>query len=296
MTLYYSDQNKHNIHAKHIVQKCIKDNQLDQYIDIQNNVFGVTIRPGKKWTSFCEKQYYKHKANHVLLEDIAFAPDNSLNFVNNLHNCQRLTIQNGCKLDLSPLAGNNQLVDLQIYPFVKTLKFDLASLPGLRRCMVPLCPQLLSLMECRNLVCLHLCGGRFEGCIELDSLPALQEFWCSQLSKITQVVFNSEVRLRSLSLMFLKAFKTIEPLRSVVEELLYVKLDKTPLMPIQWLAQAHKVECIALRIGKIPSINCLKYLKNLQVLDLFGSKIMDQDFSVRDSLKGELDSRYWGGR
>jgi len=153
---------------------------------------------------------------------------------------------------------------------------------------------LMSVLECRKLVCLFLCGGRYDGALNLESMCSLEELFIESVSGLKAVVLNSDVRLRSLQLRCLKAFQTVEPPDSVLDELRVVDLRQVQNMDIQWLAQAEKLECISLWLGEIPSIRFLSGLKKLQVLSLFGSKVKDKDLSFRDSLKGELDSRCWG--
>ena len=59
------------------------------------------------------------------------------------------------------------------------------------------------------------------------------------------------------------------------------------------LTQGVQLECVSLRLGKIPSVRCLRNLKKLQVLDLFGTKVVDGDLDFTKSLPGELDTHYW---
>jgi hypothetical protein len=183
---------------------------------------------------------------------------------------------------------------LAIFPFVSVSDFDLSGLKNLRRCLIPAVPELKSFLACKGLISLHLCGGRHSENLDLQTLTLLEELFCEGVKKLRQVTLNSKVRLRSLKLSHSKTFEQIVPRRCVAEELRVVELNKVPNVDILWLAEAQKVECISLRLGEIPSINFLKGLKKLQVLDLFGSKVKDGDLSFRDSLKGELDSKLWG--
>jgi hypothetical protein len=293
MTLYYADAKKYFLKTKKIIHEAIDDKEADQLVHVKGSVFGTIIRPGKRWSSFSEKLYHKYKANGVWLENISCAPDGSLDFINSLSGCERLVIEGGQKVDLAPLAGNLYLLDLQIYPHVKAVKFNLANLPNLSRCMVPLCPQLMSILQCQKLVCLFLCGGRHDGILKLESLSALEEFFAEGISNLKTVAFNSGVRLRSIQLRSLKSFSDFEPSLAVLEDLRVIELNKVPSMDIKWLAQAAKLECISLRLGEIESVSFLSGLKKLQVLDLFGTKVKDKNILPCDSLGGELDSRFW---
>lgn len=295
MTRYYADENKRFWYLKLPTFRYRTDKQADQQVDIDDTVFGTVIHPSKRWTPFCEKLFHQFRANTVRLDAMGSAPDGKLDFINNLPACKSLIIEGDHPIDLSPLAGNPHLEDLQVSPWARVGEFDLAGLPNLRRCFIPLCPQLMSFLKCPDLVCLHLCRGVQEGVLNLESLPALEELMCTLLPRLKGVKLNSKVRLRSLDLESLKSFETIEPLRSVVEKLLVVELHRTPRLSPEWLAQARRAECISLGL-KIPSINFLKDLKKLQVLSLFHGKVADQDFRIRDALKGELDHQLYSDK
>jgi hypothetical protein len=295
MTRYYADENKRFWYLKQPIFRYRTDKLGDQQVNIDDTVFGTVIRPTRRWTPFCEKLFHQFKANTVRLEEMSWAPDGKLNFINDLPACKSLIIEGEKPIDLSPLAGNPHLEDLQVSPWARVAEFDLTTLPNLRRCFIPLRPPLMSFLNCPDLVCLHLCCGAFEGILNLESLPALEEFMCSNMPRLKGVKLNPKVRLRSLDLADLKSFETIEPLRSVVERLLVVELHKTPRLNPEWLAQARRAECISLGL-RIPSINFLKGLKKLQVLSLFHGKVADQDFRVRDALKGELDHQLYSDK
>jgi hypothetical protein len=296
MIRYYADVKKYYIKTKRIIHETIEDINADQLVHVKSSVWGTIVRPGKRWSPLCEKLFQKFEANGVWLEDISCAPNGTVDFINSLSGCERLVVEGGQKLDLGPLSGNSNLLDLQVYPAVKVSKFDFGSMPSLRRCMVPLIPQAESVLKCQKLISLSLCGGQCEGSLNLDSLSSLEEFFCESVRKINRVVFNPNIRLRSLRLRFLRDFKTLEPLSAVLKNLRVVELEKIPLMEINWLVNAKELECISLRVGEIPSIKFLGGLKKLEVLDLIGTKVKDNDLSLRDSLKGELNSKLWSDK
>ncbi len=291
---YFADERKYFLNTTDPVTEFFEDKEEKQFIHVTGSTFGIEIRPDKKWNKRCEALYRKWKANAVRLENMGSAPDGSLAFVNDLPTCQRLEIDHDTAVDLSPLVGNRQIEDLRIGPFSRGTKFDFSQLPNLRRCQIPARLEYESLFTCSKLVCLFLCGGAHEGVLDLEGLTSLEEFIGKQVGKLKGVTFNSEVRLRSLELTGMKTFESAGPLPALTEKLLVVEFGGVPKLNIQWLASAKNVECIALRLGEIPSIKFLHGLKKLQVLDLFGSKVKDKDLSFRDSLKGELDPRLWG--
>jgi hypothetical protein len=293
MIPYYVDERKYLLRTKNPVTKLIDDREAGQPIHVTGSIFGITVRPGIRWTSLCETVFRKTGANGVRLEEITSAPSGNLGFVNGLPTCKRLLVEGGGKVDLSPLAGNRQLEDLQLSPSIRISDFDLTTLPNLRRCQIPVRSELISILNCRQIVSLWLNGGSKDGTLKLDTLSSLEEFFCSGVVKLKSVVLNSKVRLRSLELSHLRDFQSIEPQSAITEDLRVVELNKVPSMKLEWLRRAEKLECIALRLGEIPTINFLKGLKHLQVLDLFGSKVKDGDLSFRETLKGELDSKLW---
>lgn len=294
MSAYYADARKYFLNTKNPVIDSKPDKKAGQFVGISGSVFGVAIKAPKDWTPFCEALFHKRKANGIVLGDWSGAWNGDLGFINRLPACKHLTIEYGDQIDLSPLGGNRHLEGLQLSGSKRPSELDLASLPNLRRCQMPVYPELMSVLECRNLISLALIGGKHEDTLVLDSLATLEEFICARVGKLKGVVFNPRVRLRTLELSHMKLFESAGPLPSIVNELRDVTLNQVPRMKIDWLSQAKKAECIALRIGEIPSIKFLKGLKRLQVLDLFGSKVKDRDLSFRDSLKGELDPGYWG--
>jgi hypothetical protein len=297
MTLYYADERKFLRRTKNPITKLEADRDGDQFVHVTGTIFGITIRPSKRWTPFCDRLFRKMNATSVRLEDISCAPEKSLGFINDLPGCKRLSVEGGEGVELEPLSNNAHLEDLQIGPSVRLVsEFDLATLRNLRRCFVPYVSGLRSFSRCSKLICLGLNGGRHEGIIDLNALSAVEEFICANVVKLRGVVFNSKVRLRSLGLIHMKDFESLEPQAAITQELLNVQLNKVPKMKLEWLRKAEKIECIALRLGEIPTINFLRGLKNLQVLDLFGSKVKDGDLSFRDSLKGELDSTLWSSK
>jgi Domain of unknown function (DUF4259) len=293
MTLLYADKQKEFGHYRGRLYDYKTDDATGQNVGIDRSVLGTRIHPDRQWTPFCEKLYVKYGANGVRLSDITVAPNQSLEFVNHLQGCERLRIQDVGKIDLSPLAGNKTLVDLELPPFGTFEEFDLSTLPNLRRCDIPLIPQLRSFIKCQKLDSLRLTVGKHEGVLNLEPLTELREFQCLQIKKLTGVRLNPKVRLLSLVLTGMKDFELLEPLNVACEELRVVRLDKVPKFNIDWLSRAEKVECISLGL-KLPSIKFLGGLKKLQVLCLFGSKVEDGDFSVRDALKNELDRYLWG--
>lgn len=294
MTIYYyADGLKYFTVEKNPVRKDIKDKEGDQYVTVGSSLGGMCVSPFIRWTPCCEKLFRKYKAYHITLPDISSAPNRDLGFVNDLPACKSLRIQNGDEIDLSPLAGNRNLESLDLCWPARYKPFDFTTLPNLRQCWVPLCPELRSILQCRQLVSLSLEGGRHEGILHLETLPALEEFICVNVRGLKGVVFHPNVRLRSLELSYLRNIESCEPLEAITQELRVVELDHVPRMKIEWLAQAEKVECISLRLGPIPSIKFLSGLKNLRILDLFGSKVMDGDLSFRDSLVGEHDKKLW---
>jgi hypothetical protein len=297
MTLYYTDERKYLIRTDNPITDLREDKEGGQFVHVTGTIFGITIRPSKRWTSFCNKLFREMRATGVRLEDISCAPNRSLAFINDLPGCKRLSVEGGEGVELSVLSENTDLEDLQIESSVHLEnEFDLTRLRKLRRCFIPYIPALTSFSKCSKLVCLGLNGGQLEGTLDLRSLSALQEFICANVRKLRGVLFNSQVRLRSLELLYMKDFESLEPQTAVTQELLNVQLNKVPRLKFEWLRQAEKIECIALRLGEIPTINFLRGLKNLQVLDLFGSKVKDGDLSFRDSLKGELDSTLWSSK
>jgi hypothetical protein len=291
---YLVDANKYNLFAKNPITDFKRDKQHGQSVYITNTVFGITIRPGKRWTPFCEKVFAKYKATSIRLDDISFAPNGRLDFITRLPACRRLSIEAGENVDLSPLANNDSLEELAIFPYVSVSEFDLASLKNLRRCIIPVVPELKSFLNCEQLISLQLCGGKHSENLDLSSLDSLEEFFCEGVKNLKQVALNPKVRLRSMRLSNSKTFERIVPQNCITEELRVVELNKVPNIGIRWLAEAEQVECISLRLGEIPTVNFLKGLKHLQVLDLFGSKVQDRDLSILNSLKGELDSKLWG--
>lgn len=296
MIPYYVDERKYLLRTKNPITKLIDDKEARQPIHVTGSIFGITIRPGIRWTALCDKVFRKTGANGVRLEEVASAPDGDLSFVNELSGCTRLLLEGGGKVDLSPLVGNRQLEDLQLSPSLLMGDFDLTTLPNLRRCQIPVCSELMSVLNCHQIVSLWLNGGSCAGTLKLVTLSSMEEFFCSGVAKLKSVLLHPNVRLRSLELSHLKDFEKIEPQEAITEELRVVQLNKVPRMKLEWLRRAEKLDCIALRLGEISSINFLKGLKHLQVLDLFGSKIKDGDLSFRDSLKGELDSKLWSSK
>jgi hypothetical protein len=293
MIPYYVDERKYLLRTKNPITRIKDDKDAGQPIHITGSISGITIRPGIRWTPLCEQVFRKTGANGVRLEEISSAPGGDLSFVNELPGCTRLMVEGGGKVDLAPLARNSQLEDLQISPSVRMREFDLTALPRLRRCQIPVRPELMSILKCQRIVSLWLNGGSYDGIFKLDTLPSLEEFFCSGVAKLKSVVLHPKVRLRSLELAHLKSIESVEPHIAITEELRVVQLNKVPQMKIEWLRHAEKLECIALRLGEIPTVKFLNGLKHLQVLDLFGSKVRDGDLSLRDSLKGELDSTLW---
>jgi hypothetical protein len=291
---YFIDANKYNLYAKNPITDYHKDKRYSQSVYVTNTVFGVTIRPAKQWTPFCERVFTKYNATSIRLEDISFAPNRSLDFIARLPGCRRLWIEAGENVDLSPLANNESLEELAIFPSVSVSCFDLTSLKNLRRCTLPVLPELKSFLNCERLISLHLSGGRYSEKLNLKSLTSLEELFCEGVKNLKEITLNPKVRLRSMKLLSSRTFERVVPQNCLTEELRVVELNKVPNVDIHWLAEAGKVECVSLRLGEVPSVNFLKKLKHLQVLDLFGSKIKDGDVSILKSLKGELDSKLWG--
>jgi hypothetical protein len=291
---YYADARKHLLHANTSIARFSTDKANGQLVHIFDTVFGVSVRPSKQWTAFCERVFRREKANGIWLDDISIAPKSSLAFINDISDCKRLTVEQGEKVNLSPLAGSSCLAELQIGADAHVASFDLASIPKLRRLQIPVHKELMSFLKCTNLISLVLNGGQHDGILGLQSLRTIEELLCFNVRKLEGLELNSKTRLRSLELVNLKSFTSICPPEAFTKDLRVVELSKTPKLKIEWLAQAHNLECIALRLGKIPSIKFLDGLKRLQVLDLFGSKVEDGDLSFRDSLKGEMDAKLWG--
>jgi hypothetical protein len=292
-TPLYADRRKELVPERELIYDYKKDEATGQSVGIEGSVFGTSIHPDRLWTPFCEKLYNEYGANGVRLPDITVAPSQSLEFVNRLQGCERLMIQDVGRIDLSPLAGNKTLVDLELPPFGTFGEFDLSTLPNLRRCDIPLIPQLRSFIKCQKLDSLCLAVGKHEGILDLEPLTELRELQCLQVKKLTGVRLNPKVRLLSLVLTGMKDFESLDPLNCACEELRVVKLEKLPKFNIDWLSRAEKVECISLGL-KLPSIKFLGGLKKLQGLCMWGSKVEDGDYSVRDALKNELDPYLWG--
>jgi hypothetical protein len=289
----YADRRKDFAPERELIYDYKNDESTGRNVQIEGSVLGTKIVPGRLWTPFCEKLYVGYGANGVRLPDITHAPNQSLDFVNRLPGCERLEVQDVGKIDLSPLTGNKTLVDLELPSFGSIGDFDLSSLPNLRRCHIPLIPQLWSFIKCQKLDSLCLDGGKHEGILDLAPLTELREFQCLQIKKLTGVRLSQKVRFLSLVLAGMKDFESIEPLNAAYEELRVVSLEKVPNFNIDWLSRAEKAECISLAL-KLPSIKFLGGLKKLQVLCMFGSKVEDGDYSVRDALKNELDPYLWG--
>jgi len=289
----YADRRKEFAPERELIYDYKNDESTGRNVQIEGSVLGTRIVPGRLWTPFCEKLYVEYGANGVRLPDITHAPNQSLEFVNRLPGCERLEIQDVGMIDLSPLAGNKTLVDLELPPFGSVGEFDLSTLPNLRRCHIPLIPQLWSFMKCQKLDSLCLDGGQHEGILDIEPLTELREFQCLQVKKLTGVLLSQKVRLLSLVLVGMKDFESLEPLNAAYKELRVVQLEKLPKFNIDWLSRAEKVEGISLGL-KLPSIKFLGGLKKLQVLCMWGSKVEDGDYTVRDALKNELDPYLWG--
>ena len=296
MIPYYADERKYIFNTRNPLIKSLVDKRGDQMVSISGTICGTMIRPDKAWTPFCEKLFRNFGATRVCLHEISAAPDSSLSFVNDLPGCKSLAIESGKKVDLFPLAGNACLEDLQLYPHAQYKPFDLTTLPNLARCQVPLRPEFNSFLKCTKLVSLCLGGGRHDGVLNLESLRSLEEFICIGVSKLKKVVFHSKARLRSVEFQDMREFESAEPLEAITRDLRVVELSGVPRMKLEWLKHARKADCIALRLGEIPSIRFLAGLKDLRVLDLFGSKVKDGDLSFRDSLKNEIDGKLWSAR
>ncbi|MCD6052326.1 MAG: hypothetical protein K0Q55_3744 [Verrucomicrobia bacterium] len=296
MPEYYCDERKFVLHATNFRLDDRTDKSPKQTVTVSQGVSGVRVRPDKQWSPLCEKLFRKEKASCVILGGPWSDGAPKLDFIRDLPECKDLTVSYFKPVDFSPLAGNPHLERLQIFYEGEgdpgTL--DLTSLPNLRQCQIPAHRNFFSALKCSKLVSLGLSGGTYKEILDLTELAALEEFICGGVSKIPGVMFSPKARLRALDLCRLKLFESMTPMKSVVEELRDVTLDKLPRLKIDWLADAKKVECIALRVGEIPSINFLAGLKKLQVLDLFGSKVMDKDFSVRAALPQKLDAKLWG--
>lgn len=286
---FYADARKFVLMDTNPLIKSFEDKQAGQWVTVVSSVEGVTVRADKAWSPYCEGLFHKYEANRVQLE----RAEGSLEFVNGLERCNSVCVVSGKKVDLSPLTDNDRLVDVQLHKSATYLPFDLTSLPNLERCQVPLAPSLMSFLNCEGLVSLCLGGGSHEGELRLESLSSLREFVCVGVSKLTSVVLSPSVRLRSLSLAAMRQPFQLSPMASITEELRVVKLEGVPQFGMDWMGSAAKLECVALRQGEIPSVRFLSGLSRLQVLDLFGSKVLDGDLSVRDGLAGRLDSAYW---
>ena len=284
------------LNAKSPIVRFREDKSNGQLVSVHDTVFGTTIRPSKLWTPFCERIFRSEKANGVWLDDISIAPHGTLAFAANLPKCARLTVERGEQVSLSPLMDSPCFEELQIGTGVRVAEFDLTRLPKLKRLQVPVCKPLMSAVRCVNLVSLILNGGNHPGVLGLEALPSLEELICIGVGHLRRIAIAPKVSLRSLELTNLRYLEGIAPHLALTRELRVVVLNRVPRIGIEWLRQAQKVECIALRIGKIPSIKCLEGLQRLQVLDLFGSKVLDGDLSLRDSLRNELDARLWGDK
>ena len=293
MNPYYLDGLKYFTLVKKPNRKYRTDKETGQLVHISDSVFGITVAPAVRWTRFCEKLFRRFKANSITLRHISSAPNKDLGFINALPECKCLRILNGDEIDLSPLAGNRSLQRLDLCWPARYKPFNLRSLPNLRQCKIPICAELRSFLECSQLVSLCLEGGRHDGVLGLETLPQLEEFICVNVRGLRGVKFHPEVRLRALTLAYLRDFEYCDPMEAITQELRVVELDRVPRFKIEWLAKAEKLECIALRLGPIPTIKFLGGLKHLRILDLFGSKVMDGDLSIRDSLVGEHDKKLW---
>jgi hypothetical protein len=298
MPEFYCDEQKYNVRFPDPICYDRVDKKAQQRIAVRGSVYGVTIHPDKKWSPLCEALFKKEKANSIRLGGLWSPWESDLSFVNELPGCKSLTIGYQIPLDFSVLVGNSSIERLQLDYSGKVApgEFELSSLPNLKQCRIPLHAQFMSVLKCQKLISLALSGGKYDGELNLEPLGNLEELRCDSVSKIKGVSLNPKTRLRALDLIQLKAFEIIKPMNSVAAELRVVTLDRVPRMQIEWLAHACKVECVALRVGNIPSIKFLSGLHKLQVLDLFGSKVLDGDFSVRDTLKQKLDTKSWGSR
>jgi len=279
----YFDAGKQYTGGREFVFDHRTDKSTGWNVLIRGSVFGTSIEPDLQWTPFCEKLFLEVGANGIRLSDFKFAPDNSLDFIKRLPGCTRVEILGQSKIDLSPLMGNSKIVDIQIDQNGTTFEFDLSSLKALRRCHIPMIPELGSFLKCQQLVCLWLDGGKYDGVLDLRSLPGLREFNCALVRKLKGVDFDPKVRLLSLELGYMKEFRSLTPIDSITKDLRYVTLDNIPGFDMLWLATAKKIEGIGLVRSKIPSLNFLKGLKNLHGVDLFGSKVLDGDLSLLDS-------------
>jgi hypothetical protein len=292
---YYCDEQKAFVRSLDFIGRNVSDKQAHQSIGVSHLICGKLIRPEKQWSPCCKKLFLKEQANSLRLGGAWCPWDADLSFLRGLPECKSLTIGFQKPVNLSVLAGNPNIESLQLdyVGSVEPGEFDLTSLPNLKQCQVTMHRNFMSVLKCPQLISLGLFNGKYDGILDLESLPNLEEFICANVGKVRGVVFNSKVRLRALNLSRLKLFETIQPIHSVTEDLRVVTLDKTPKLNIEWLAHANNAECIALRVGAIPSLAFLKGLKKLQVLDLFGSKVLDRDLSFRDSLKNKLDPKLW---
>lgn len=298
MPEYYCDEQKFGLRVKDPVIYDRRDRALDQSVRVWQRVYGMEIRPDKQWSPFCTKLFHKEQARSVVVGGMWSDAAPKLDFINELPECKDLTVCYSSPVDFSPLIGNRHLERLQLFFEGKgdPGALDLTSLPALQQCQIPAHPNFYSALKCRGLVSFGLIGGKHDGVLDLSELPALEEFICGGVGKISGAVFHTKTRLRALDLGRLKLFHQMEPMKSVTQELRVVTLDKVPRLKIDWLADAKQAECIALRVGEISSIRFLGGLKKLQVLDLFGSKVVDKDFTVRDALKQEMDAKSWGNR
>lgn len=286
----YADTMKYNLHSQNDRCGFLGDAALD------SGCLGVIVSPrmGCVWNQSCENAYRQIGATGINLYDIGQAPGGSLKFINALPNCRSVSVAGGSRgIDLSPLAGNECIEDIRVEQFSKVGEFDLSSLPNLRRCHIPLIPEVRSFLKCRKLISLWLDSGKYDGFLDLSEFDSLKEFKCGLVKKISGVRFNQKVRLLALGLFLMKDFEYIEPLNAVYDELRVIDLAKVPKFGINWLSKAKKAECVSLAL-KLKSLRFLGELPKLQVLCLFGSKVADKDFSVRDALNNKLDPYLWG--
>jgi hypothetical protein len=300
MLRYYCDVQKTIVRGEIPDFSWVRDEEAQQSVKVVQNKCGSLIAPEKCWSPFCKELFLKEKADHLELGGFGLYPpwEGDLGFLRDLPQCKCLTIKFQKPIDLSVLKGNPHIESLQLYYAGKGEpgEFDFTSMPNLKMSIIPVCSSYKSVLRCGQLVSLGLCFGKYAGVLDLSDLFQLEELLCISVSLIKGIMLHPKVRLRALWLENLRLFDTLCPLDAVTEELRVVNLNRTPKLRsnIEWLARAKNVECISLWLGPIPTISFLKGLKKLQVLELFGSKVLDRDLSILKSLRNNrLDTRLW---
>ncbi len=297
--MLYADKRKYLLYpGEKPFSQSRKDDKGGQYVDVLNSAFGMTIRIPRKWTSLCQRLVTQHKVTSIELGNFDETWSGELRFVNDIPLCSNLSITYSIPLDFSALQGNRNLegLDLDFLGKGDPGRFDLKELPRLRRCTVPAHEHFSSAFGLSQMVSLYIKRGEHKGRLDLRLLTNLKELGCINVSKVTRLQLSSATSLRVLTLAHVRELEAVEPTASVTKELLDLHIERAPKFQLDWLERAKSVECVSLKVGQVPSIKFLSELRHLQVLSLFGTKVLDGDLSLLDRLPRKLDSRYWSDR